>query len=45
VLDNAMTAQYTHTMTVTGRLPGRYECTVSDNKPSSDVKSFVVQGD
>ena len=34
VLDNPVTAQYTHTLTVTGRLPGLYNCTVENNKPS-----------
>ena len=33
-LDNAITAQYTHTLTLTGRLEGLYTCTVSNNKPS-----------
>ena len=45
VLDNAETAQYTHTLTVTGRLPGRYTCTVSNNKPSTNARSRLVQGD
>ena len=36
VLDDPVTAQYTHTLTVTGRLPGLYNCTVKNNKPSSD---------
>ena len=44
VLDNAMTAQYTHTLTVTGTLPGHYECTVSNNKPSTVTRSFTMQG-
>ena len=44
VLDNAMTAQYTHTLIVTGALPGHYECTVSNNKPSTAARSFTVQG-
>ena len=44
VLDNAMTAQYTHTLTVTGTLPGYYECTVSNTKPSTATRSFTVQG-
>ena len=44
VLDNTMTAQYTHTLTVTGTLPGHYECTVSNNKPSTATRSFTVQG-
>ena len=35
VLDDPVTAQYTHTLTVTGRLPGHYNCTVESNKPSS----------
>ena len=45
VLDNAVTAQYTHTLTVTGRLPGQYQCTVSNNKPSATTRSFTVLGD
>ena len=36
VLDDPVTAQYTHTLTVTGRLTGLYTCTVANNKPSSD---------
>ena len=44
VLDNAMTAQYTHTLTVTGRLGGLYTCTVSNNKPSSASASITVTG-
>ena len=42
VLDDPVTAQYTHTLTVTGRLPGLYNCTVENNKPSSD--SATLQG-
>ena len=45
VLDNAETAQYTHTLTVTGRLPGQYQCTVSNNKPSTANRSFTMEGD
>jgi len=45
VLDDPVTAQYTHTLTVTGRLVGQYQCTVSNNKPSQDSASFTVQGD
>ena len=44
VLDNATTAQYTHTLTVTGRLGGLYQCNVSNDKPSSDSASLTVQG-
>ena len=44
VLDNATTAQYTHTLTVTGRLGGLYQCTVSNTKPSSDSASLTVHG-
>ena len=44
VLDDPVTAQYTHTLTVTGRLGGQYQCTVSNNKPSDGTASFTVQG-
>ena len=44
VLNNATTAQYTHTLTVTGRLGGVYTCTVSNAKPSEAVASFNTQG-
>ena len=45
VLNNAVTAQYTHTLTVTGRLGGQYQCTVANSKPSSATGSFTVQGE
>ena len=44
VLDYPVTAQYTHTLTVTGRLPGRYTCTVANSKPSKASANFTVQG-
>ena len=44
VLDNTVTAQYTHTLTVTGRLGGLYTCTVANNKPSNDSSTITVQG-
>ena len=44
VLDNRVTAQYTHTLTVTGSLIGIYTCTVANNKPSNDSADFTVQG-
>ena len=44
VLDNAETAQYNHTLTVTGRLGGDYTCTVANSRPSSISDSFTVQG-
>ena len=44
VLDDPVTAQYTHTLTVTGRLGGQYQCTVSNNRPSQDSANFTVQG-
>ena len=43
VLDDPVTAQYTHTLTVTGSLGGSYTCTVANDKPSSDSASFFVQ--
>ena len=42
VLNDSVTAQYTHTLTLTGRLPGLYTCTVANNKPSSDSASLSV---
>ena len=44
MLDNPVTAQYTHTLTVTGRLGGQYQCNVTNNKPSSAIGFFNVQG-
>ena len=44
VLDNRVTSQYTHTLTVTGRLGGLYTCTVANNKPSEDSATYTVQG-
>ena len=44
VLDNRVTAQYTHTLTVTGRLGELYTCTVANDKPSQDSALFDVQG-
>ena len=44
VLNNPETAQYTNTLTVTGRWPGHYTCTVENNKPSTDSKTYVVHG-
>ena len=46
VLDNAETAQYTHTLTVTGSIDGSntYQFTVSNNKPSQDTANTTVQG-
>ena len=44
VLNDAETAQYTHTLTVTGRLGGLYTCTVSNDKPSEDSAQLNIQG-
>ena len=44
VLDNAVTAQYTHTLTVAGRLGGQYQCTVTNNKPFEATANLRVQG-
>ena len=40
VLDDPVTAQYTHTLTVTGRLGGLYTCTVANSKPSNDSADY-----
>ena len=46
VLDDPVTAQYTHTLTVTeaGRQGGLYTCTVANNKPSTASASTTVHG-
>ena len=44
VLNDAETAQYTHTLTVTETLGGLYTCTVSNDKPSEDSAQFNVLG-
>ena len=44
VLVNAVTAQYIHTLTVTGRLGGLYQCTVENAKPSLASASLFIQG-
>ena len=43
VLDNADTATYTDTLTVTGTLGGDYQCNVSNNKPSHAVASLIMK--
>ena len=40
---NGVTAQYTHTLTVTGRLPGVYTCTVDNKVSPQDSESFTVE--
>ena len=42
VLDDPVTAQYTHTLTVTERLGGLYQCTVANSKPSSVTAQLIV---
>ena len=37
VVVDRVTAQYTHTLTVTGRLGGLYKCIVWNNKPSAQL--------
>ena len=44
VLDDPVTAQYTHTLTVTGRLEGPYTCTVANDKPSCDSAQIIFHG-
>ena len=44
VLDDRVTAHYTHTLTVTGRLGGLYTCTVANDKPSNSSAQLNIQG-
>ena len=42
VLNDPVTANYTHTLNVTGGLPGLYTCTVANNKPSYDSACIAI---
>ena len=44
ILTDAETATYTHTLRVTGRVVGEYQCNVSNNKPSSASGTLAVVG-
>ena len=44
VLNDTVTAQYTHTLTVTEILLGLYTCTVANNKPSIDSANITLEG-
>ena len=41
VLDDTLTAQYTHTVTVT--TAGEYSCTVANSKPSVGSTSLILE--
>ena len=45
LLTDAEDAIYDHTLRVTGRLVGKYQCNVSNNKPSSSNRSLTVVGE
>ena len=44
VLNDPVTAQYTHILTVTEILGGLYTCTVTNNKPSNDSANITLEG-
>ena len=44
VLNNAQSAEYIHTLNVTGRPGGLYTCTVENSKPSSDSSQLSIKG-
>ena len=44
ILTDAVNATYIHTLAVTGRLQGEYQCSVSNNKPSSSSGMLAVVG-
>ena len=45
MLDDRVTAQYTHTLTVSGRpIGGVYLCNVSNSKPSTAVANLSLSG-
>ena len=43
-LNDPVTAQYTHTLTVIEGLGGLYICTLANNRPSFDSRQYYVQG-
>ena len=43
VLNDTVTAQYIHTLTVTGRLEKQYTCTVANNKPSTASANYTLE--
>ena len=40
---DAESGTYTHILTVTGRRPGQYECSVTNNRPSMDTGNLTVE--
>ena len=44
VLDDPVTAQYTHTLTPSGSVLGDYECYVANHKPSNASAAITVLG-
>ena len=43
VLQNPITAEYLHTLKVTGDIKGRYTCTVANNKPSTSSATIECE--
>ena len=44
MFDNAVTAQYTHTLMVTARQGELYQCTVANDKPSEATAGLKLKG-
>ena len=44
VLQNPITAEYLHTLNVTGDIKGRYTCAVANNKPSNASETMECEG-
>ena len=40
---DAENGSYTHILTVTGRRPGQYECSVTNNRPSMETGNITVE--
>ena len=43
MLQNPITAEYLHTLKVTGDIKGRYTCTVANNKPSTSSATIECE--
>ena len=44
VLDDPLTAKYTHTLAVTPPLGLEYKCTIANNKPSNQSATYILEG-
>ena len=44
IVTDTESGTYTHILTVMGRYPGQYECSVNNNRPTMDTGNLTVEG-